>query len=82
MKSFHFDLGNSTDGPIGLCGSVTAETREEALELFKGALPEDLKVPISKPSPTVGVEYIQVYFNQEAITVEDIDYTNEVEEEK
>lgn len=69
--SYHFDLGNSTDGPIGMCARVTASSPEEALRLLQAALP--LELSVSKNGQDTGVEYIEVYLNPDAISVADID---------
>src|SRR5437762_1764122 len=41
LKSFHFDLGNSTVGPIGMCARIRAMTRAEAVRRLKELLPEE-----------------------------------------
>ena len=46
-QSYHFDLGNSTDGPIGFCARVTADSPEDALAALKDALPENLQLSTS-----------------------------------
>lgn len=78
MKSFHFDCGDSSDGPIGFCARVTADDEAKALQLLRDALPLDLKVGIEdRPEGAPGVEYIQVYFNAANITTKDIDEVND-----
>lgn len=80
MKSFHFDLGNSTKGPIGFCARVQAENMDDAITLLKKALPEEHEVDARRPGPNeAGIEYICVYFNDKAITKKTIDEVNEVE---
>jgi hypothetical protein len=68
VKSYHFCLGNSTEGPVGFCARVNATSEEEAVELLKGKLPDSVMVQGSG-----GDEYIEVYLNNEAITTSDID---------
>ena len=67
-KSYHFCLGNSTEGPVGYCARVDATSKEEAVELLKARLPNSVLV-----SDSFGDEYIEVYLNIEAITKSDID---------
>ena len=67
LKSYHFDLGNSSDGPIGFCARVFADSKEQALEqLLKGldtysdpggdyTLYDDMDISDQKP-PAPGVE--------------------------
>ena len=70
MFSFHFDVGNSSTGPIGLCARVVATTKQAALQKARDALPEFVEIP-TPDHPDI--EYIHVYLNGNAITVEDID---------
>jgi hypothetical protein len=82
MKSFHFDLGNSSEGPVGFCAVVKARTREDALALLKEALPSEQLVsdPYADADERGEVEYIQVYFNENAVTVDDIDSEDDTED--
>lgn len=68
LTSFHFDVGNSTSGPIGFCARVLAETREEALELLRDAMQESVKVRVGDPET---IEYLEVYFNHEHVHLTD-----------
>ena len=70
MPRFHFDLGDSTHGPIGLAAAVHARTEREALERLKSHLPEELSVNCGKDD---GIEYVRVYFNERAVTLTAID---------
>jgi hypothetical protein len=70
-KSYHFDLGNSSDGPIGFCAVVKADSPEGAVELLKERLPGEIKVPALDGVGEAG-EYIEVYFNAEKISTDDI----------
>ena len=70
MFSFHFDVGDSSNGPIGLCARVVAATRQAALQKVRNALPELVEIP-TPDHPDV--EYIHVYLNADAITVKHID---------
>lgn len=79
QKSYHFDLGNSSSGPIGFCARVTANSPEEALAALKDALPEDIQLSMAWGDVARGVEYMTVYLNPAAITVDDIDEVNDLE---
>jgi hypothetical protein len=70
-NSYHFDLGDSTNGPIGFCARIKADSEEEALRILTEALP--LEHEIETDPEVKGVEYITVYFNPYAIHVTDID---------
>lgn len=71
MPSYHFDVGDSGAGPIGLCARVRAATKTEALALLREALPE--QVSVASGDGAEGVEYINVYINDTAITESDAD---------
>lgn len=78
MKSFHFSLGNSSDGPVGFCARVKASSKQAAIDRLKRALPVELDVRVDSENDE-DVEYVQVYFNPEAITAAAIDEVNAVE---
>jgi hypothetical protein len=78
MPKYHFDLGDSNDGPIGFCAEVRAPTRERAVEKLKEALPEDMDVTDAATPLTTGIAYVQIYFNPDAVTAEAIDYEDDV----
>jgi hypothetical protein len=69
MKSYHFDLGNSNEGPIGMCARVLAKDKTEAVQKLHAALGEYAEIS----SASGAIEYIHVYFNAEAIDESDID---------
>ena len=77
MKSYHFSLGNSTDGPVGYCAQVNANSKAEALKLLKEALPSEKLVAGVEyrggPLTEKGLDYIAAYFNVEALSEADID---------
>jgi hypothetical protein len=81
MKSYHFDVGNSTDGPIGYCARVWASSKQEALEILRKHLCEE-SVLISNEvdEDGKGIEYLAVYVNAQAVSVKDIDEWEYVEE--
>ena len=76
-KRYHFSCGNSYTGPVRFYGAVRAESPQEAVQIFKDAIVEEAPV-MSRHAPST-CEYINVYFNVDAITESDID---EVEEEE
>lgn len=74
LMSYHFSLGNSTDGPIGFCARVNANSRANAARILKERLEEftsDLSLSVQEMQSTG--EYIEVYFNPDAISAKDID---------
>lgn len=76
LKQYHFSLGNSTDGPIGFCALIEAESEKQAVSILQEALPEELAVESSNG----GVIYIEVYFNSAKVSAKDIDEVERVSE--
>jgi len=72
LKSFLIDVGNSTDGPIGMSIRVMAVSKEEAIQLVKDSLPECVQVD-SFVDVDPAIEYVNVYLNATVLTVRDID---------
>lgn len=75
LRRYHFDIGDSTKGPIGFSGAVHASSLEEALKVFKEHLPTELTVRsvLVKDIGDTLFEYAEAYINPDAITVNDID---------
>jgi len=71
MRRYRFSLGNSSRGPVGYCAAILAETEEEAVAKLKAAIP--LSGSVTPYGPGGGVEYIEVYFNESAITADHIE---------
>ena len=72
LTSYHFDLGDSSAGPIGACARVTAKDCEQAVTILRSAL-ELLEREYEVLRKAEGVEYLTVYFNPERITAANID---------
>lgn len=73
QHEIRFGFGNSTEGAIGACVSVHAESREEGLARLKALLTEyrfDDGVKLCTPD---GLQDLVVYFNPGAIQVNDVD---------
>ena len=74
MRMYHLSCGDSTRGPVGMCGAVLAPNKKQALVLFRRAL-EDATgafggVPIQTARPRV--EYINVYVTAHNIRIKEI----------
>lgn len=80
MKSFHFSCGDSTDGPIGFCARVQAEDVNDAVQKLKDALGWLRELDAKKASGmgNPAIEYLEIYFNPEAITWKAIDEEDEI----
>jgi hypothetical protein len=74
MKNYHFSLGNSTEGPLGFCATVRAQSKAAAVTRLKELLPEELEV---KPEGLEGGEYVTIFLNSGAINARDIDEAEE-----
>jgi hypothetical protein len=85
MISFHFDLGNSTVGAIGVCARVQAETKEQAVERLQAYLEVcatvELKPRYRHDPDSEHIEYCNVYCNGDAVTVDDIDEEEEIDDD-
>lgn len=76
QKSYHFDLGDSTFGPVGFCASVTADSPEHAVAMLKEKLGNQFGGQYDLDEAEdgeLGIDYVSVYFNFANITIHDID---------
>ena len=85
MKSYHFDVGNSTSGKIGMCLRVNGETTEQAVGFANEFLLDrghefQIEGPGAVDEKTAGVEYCTVYLNPVGLTAADIDEENDAED--
>jgi len=69
MRKWHLDIGDSSDGPIGACGVVEAPDKAAALARFREVLEMLSTYQLRRPNRAneLGVEYLNVYFNPDAI---------------
>jgi hypothetical protein len=86
LKSYLFDLGNSTDGPIGYCTRIEAESAAKAVEQLKEIIADlNREYDLAKGAglrgdPSRRVEYFVVYFNAQMVSEANIVEVNPVEE--
>jgi hypothetical protein len=73
MPSYHFSLGDSSEGPIGFCARIKAKSKKAAVARLQSMLVDSFKVPTHSDDSPEGDEYIEAYVNTDAITVRDID---------
>lgn len=66
-KEFHFDIGNSSTGPIGMCAVIVAKGEIQATTILKEELPEEIEVKSENSS----VGYIRIYTNSGEIDASD-----------
>lgn len=86
LKSYHFNLGNSSNGPIGFCARVWATSRAAAVKQLRAWIEEGNneaevvvhKEPLESPH---SIEYVTVYFNPTAVSTKDIDEVDDVKPE-
>lgn len=74
---FHLSGGNSSEGPIGFCAVIKAETKEEAVGLLREVMPTEYAIEVN----ATDVVYLNVYFNGDAITVADVDDEEEEDDD-
>ena len=74
MRKYHLSCGDSSRGPVGLCGTVLAPNKRQALVVFRRALQNGTgafgEVPVQTEDP--GVEYINVYITARNIRIKEI----------
>ena len=74
MRRYHLSCGDSTRGPVGMCGAVLARNKKQALVLFRRALEDATgafgEVPVQPVQPRV--EYINVYVTASNIRIKEI----------
>ena len=75
MRKYHLSCGDSTRGGIGLCGSVRARNRKEALRALQRALGSAVGQCSEIPIRHAGgqVEYLNVYLSPENINLADVE---------
>jgi hypothetical protein len=77
ISSYHFSCGNSNTGSIGFCARVNATSKRKALAILQDcvtrSIPIEHKLEFAGDSDAHQVEYVEVYLNPLAITVNDID---------
>lgn len=76
LYSYHFDLGNSTNGSLGMCLRVKAHSNEEAVEKANAYLDGHKEQQLNTDDD---IEYCNVYLSGN-LTVDDIDDYEEVDE--
>lgn len=81
MRSFHFNVGNSSTGPIGFCARITAETEELALQKLRNGLDEIGQELDARHLRSESGDYLNVYFNGDFVTVADIDDSQDLDGE-
>ena len=74
LHEYRFNLGNTTDGPIGLSAMMYADDREDALERLRSVLREHAMIPIYiGSSPTDPIQYVNVHVSLENISLDSAD---------
>ncbi len=81
MKSYHFDVGNSTAGAIGLCARVTATSKAAAVHILRDNLPEEIEA-VSFCEEPGKIEYLNIYINPEMVTIKNIDIVDDPDDEE
>jgi hypothetical protein len=86
MKSYHFDLGNSTSGPVGYCARITASSEEEAVQRLQqiireqSAFDNEGEFEVWAGEDGSRDEYLTLYLNPDVITTADIDDEENMED--
>lgn len=81
MNTYHFSLGDSSEGPIGYCAAIMADTPEKALLILQEkieSIDHELEITYTIGDFKQG-EYVCIYFNAGDISTNDIDFWNDAE---
>ena len=92
MRSYHFYLGYSTKGCLGMCARVVANSKRDAVRFLKDAFENSpIEASFKLDAPHQGtielrlqawsVEYIHVYVNMNNLLPRHIDDVEEMEAE-
>jgi hypothetical protein len=84
LRSFHFDVGNSNIGPLGMCLQVWAYDEDEAVEKANSLLNDVSEREIhscNEPGEHPRIEYCTVYFNGK-LTRGHIDDSDDISDQK
>lgn len=82
MKNYHFDVGNSSTGPIGMCAAINATSKKDAIERFR-ILYEEAVFKGQEDGCLAELgddQYIAVYINPAGLKTSHIDEVREVED--
>ena len=74
MRRYHLSCGDSTRGTIGMCGTVQAPNKRQALVAFRRALEDATGAfgEVSVQTVEPGVECINVYITARNIRIKEI----------
>ncbi len=85
MKRFHFDLGDSEKGCLGLCASVLADSEQEAVQQLRNAFDKAsvISASVDRDGGYRGsvalelldteVEYVHIFLNFDNLKTQSID---------
>lgn len=74
LRTYHFSCGDSNAGPLGLCGSVKARNRKEALAKIRVALDSLIGAfgEIRIPTADGKLDYANLYVSPENVELADV----------
>jgi hypothetical protein len=79
LKNYHFDVGNSTKGSIGMCLRVQAHSKKEAVKIANDHLDANQNgIDVPEGDGNTEIEYCEVYLKGN-LTTRDIDEVNSIE---
>lgn len=81
INNYHFSMGDSTDGPIGLAARITGSTKERAVKRLQRILNDitgrDFEIKLDHEE-LASDEYISVYITSKNIALDYIDEFTQV----
>jgi hypothetical protein len=77
LREYHFDFGNSSYGPVGGCAVVIHYSAADARAMLLEHTPDEVNMGIdsfvARGGQVPHIAYANLYINEEAITIRDID---------
>jgi len=80
LRSYHFSLGDSTNGSVGYCARVVADSKDGAVTQLRAQL-EDMDREQHASGLDEAIEYLTVYFNPTTVLADTIDEIDDVDDQ-
>jgi hypothetical protein len=81
VNTWRIDAGDSTNGPVGfVIEGIKAATAEEALQLVRDGLPQDIEESVCLADDGCGnaiMANLRIYLNPESLTLDNIEPDDE-----
>jgi len=72
LRRYHFDLGDSTAGPVGITVRINAFDKQSAVRRLRAILPDQLDLTRLLGDHRGATEHVTLHLNVDAIQASDI----------